>query len=138
MGRFKGELGERTVALPLVNTTRSGIEVRKWAGQVANFLTMEGRNTGDLGPAICDTNGYVLSSSTINGVFLEALESVQERRPDLLPTVIKIREIYNIYRSLRRGATSRAKELEYDQGKTQKEKQAYPWVNFIGTFVNLL
>jgi hypothetical protein len=40
---------------------------------------------------------------------------VQETHPDLIPTDMIVSEAYNIYRSLRRGATSRATKLNYSE-----------------------
>jgi hypothetical protein len=67
------------------------------------------------GPAFCDEEGQVLSYGYINDLFHEELMRVQESHSDLIPSSLIVSEVYNIYRSLRRGATSRATELNYSE-----------------------
>ena len=46
-GRFKGDNGEKWLMLPLVDTTESGIEVRKWVGRWSEVLVeQDGRLEG--------------------------------------------------------------------------------------------
>ena len=115
MGRFKSETGERNIVLPFASVTASGIKIRWWFEELIKILMSEDRDTGAPGPAFCDRNGYVLSLSYFNAKFHEALETVQMRRSDLIPAWVKVREIYNYYRSLRRGAVLRANQFNYDQ-----------------------
>jgi hypothetical protein len=117
MGRFKGETGERNILRVLVNRTASGIEVRKWVEWVIEVLKQErGQNTHrKVGPAFCDEKGEVLSYSLVNQWFHEELIKVQEAHPELIAEELDVTESYNIYRSLRRGATSRASALNYSE-----------------------
>jgi hypothetical protein len=48
-------------------------------------------------------------------LFHEELIKIQETQSALIPLDVKVTEVYNIYRSLRRGATSRATELNYSE-----------------------
>jgi len=116
MGRFKNEVGERNVLLPLVATTQSGIPVRKWANRLVHVLESEGRNVGPLGPAFCkSSNGFVMTQRDMNALFHGELEKIQERRRDLIPSKIDVCEHWNVYRSMRRGATVRATELKFGE-----------------------
>jgi hypothetical protein len=116
MGRFKGETGERNVMRVLVEQTKSGIQVTKWVVRLVNVLKQEGRdNTYKPGPAFCDRNGDVLGYQFLNGLFHEELTKVQEAHPDLIHPDVEVGETYNLYRSLRRGATSRASYLNYSE-----------------------
>ena len=115
MGRFKGETGERNVLLPFASVTTSGIKIRWWIEQLVQVLVLEGRSEGNPGPAFCDKEGFVLPARVFNTAFHASLENVQVQRPDLIPAWIKVIEIYHYYRSLRRGAVLRAKQLDYDQ-----------------------
>ncbi len=115
MGRFKNETGERNVLLPLIGTTTSGLPVRKWTDRLANVLKAEGRHIGSPGPAICRDNGFVISYSEMNYLFHKELEGVQQRRRDLIPSDVDVAEHWNIYRSIRRGATVRATELKFGE-----------------------
>lgn len=116
MGRFKGETGERNILRALVNTTKSGIQVHWWISELVELLSGKGRNdTSAPGPAFCDKQGNVLSYSFMNSLFHEELQKVQDLHPDEIPPEVDISETYNLYRSLRRGATSRATELGYSE-----------------------
>jgi hypothetical protein len=116
MGRFKGETGERNVLRVLVHTTASGIKIGKWVERLVRLLVAEGRN--DMkhpGPAFCDEKGVVLSYGKVNEWFHDELAKVQNTHSGLIPIEVDVTETYNIYRSLRRGATSRASELNYTE-----------------------
>lgn len=116
MGWFKGETGERNVLRVLIKTTKSRIAVDRWVSRLANVLRMEGRDDGSTpGPAFCDKKGLVLSYSYVNGIFHTELEAVQEAHPELIPSEVDVADVYNIFWSLRRGATSRAMELNYTE-----------------------
>mmetsp|Transcript_11237 Transcript_11237/g.21026 ORF Transcript_11237/g.21026 Transcript_11237/m.21026 type:complete len:118 (+) Transcript_11237:166-519(+) len=85
MGRFKGETGERNVLRVLVNVTRSGLEVRKLVERLARLLKSEGRDQSSIpGPAFCDRHGAVLSYNTLNTLFHEELQKIQEAHPELI------------------------------------------------------
>lgn len=116
MGRFKGETGERNVLRVLVNKTKSGIKVHFWISALIKLLEYEGWNdTKVVGPAFCYPSGEVLSYATVNGWFHSELLKVQETHSDLIPAEVDVAETFNIYRSLRRGATSRASALNYSE-----------------------
>jgi hypothetical protein len=114
MGRFKGETGERNVLRPLVNVTQSGIPIRHWVERLIEVLVHDGRdNASEPGPAFCDEKGLALSYGYMNQLFHEELERVQQVYPDLIGPDVTVCDVYNLYRSLRRGATSRANVLNY-------------------------
>jgi hypothetical protein len=116
MGRFKGETGERNVIRLLAYTTASGIQIGKWVDRLVKILIAEGKDSMETpGPAFCDERGFVLSSSEMNDWFHAELIRVQESHSDLIQNDLDVTEIYNIHRSLRRGATSRASELNYTE-----------------------
>lgn len=116
MGRFKGETGERNILRVLVKITASGIEIGKWIARLVRVLKAEGRNDCRTpGPAFCDDQGQVLSYGYVNDLFHEEIIKIQEMRPELIAGDVLVADIYNIYRSLRRGATSRATELNYSE-----------------------
>jgi predicted kinase len=56
-----------------------------------------------------------LSYGLVNGWFHDELIKIQQTHPDLIAGDLDVIEAYNIYRSLRRGATSRATALKYDE-----------------------
>ena len=113
MGRFKSETGERNTMFILAGTTASGIRNRELLEDMVEVLVQEGLS-GIPGPAYCDSKGKAMSYKEMNTEFHSALRKVQKERPDLISDDVEVEEVYNIYRSLRRGATSRATELGYD------------------------
>jgi len=118
MGRFKGETGERNVLRVLVEVTKSGLEVRKWIDRMVKLLKGEGRGhiSSSPGPAFCNKDGSMLSYQYLNSLFHdELLYKVQEAHPELILPEVEVAEVYNLYRSLRRGATSRASALNYSE-----------------------
>lgn len=116
MGRFKGETGERNVLKPLVLRTKSGIQVGLWIDRLINTLEEEGKNNrGSPGPAFCDQKGFVLNYGVVNGWFHDELWKIQQAHSDLLDNDIDVADSFNIHRSLRRGATSRATALNYSE-----------------------
>ena len=75
------------------------------------ILEKKGRSIGESGPALCDKDGFVLFSAYLNDEMHDMLEKIQIKRSDLLPAEVKIREIYKIYHTYRRGVTIRATEM---------------------------
>jgi hypothetical protein len=116
MGRFKGETGERNVIRVLVEKTKSGIPVRKWVDWLIAILREDTSQIGkEVGPAFCDQKGFVLSYQYMNGLFHRELMRIQDAYPELVPPEVEVAETYNLFRSLRRGATSRASDLNYSE-----------------------
>ena len=111
MGRFKGETGERNLIFCLTNVSHSGIPNRRWLERLARLLRVEGRHK-EAGPAFCDIEGFVISSALLNKELHQRLSNLQTRRPDLIARDIVVTEAYNVYRSFRRGSTTRAREAK--------------------------
>jgi len=92
-----------------VSQTQSGFEVRKWVDRLVAMIVLESRTSG---PAFCSSSGNVIRSQDMENGFHSQLELVQEQRPDLINQNLDVRENYSsIFRSLRRGSTSRTSEL---------------------------
>ncbi len=91
----------------LASTTASGIPNRQCLERLVRVLISEGKQR-QLGPAICDTHGQCISRTRMNTEFHRSLERVQHEKPELISGDIQVKDIYNIHRSFRRGATSRA------------------------------
>ena len=114
MGRFKGETGERNVMFCLSNTTSSGIEVRLWCERLARLLMKEYKHLS-LGPAFCEKNGQVLRSTDFDEELQRILLQIQCERPDLIDSSVDVESRFFIFRSFRRGASTRASVLKVDQ-----------------------
>ena len=112
MGRFKQEDGERNLMFAFASVSNvSRIPIRKCLERVAWILRNEGKDQV-VGPALCDEEGFVYPYWRLNEEFHSQLEKVREVRPDLIEEDVNIRERFNIYRSFRRGATTRAEEMK--------------------------
>ena len=109
MGRFKNETGERNLLMVLANKTRSGLRIRHWVDKLSELLKSEGRGL-EPGPAVCNPDGYCMESWRLNEELHSVLERLRDESPLIIPSDIVISESFNIRRSFRRGATTRAKE----------------------------
>ena len=123
LGRFKGETGERNVMLPLAATSKSGIKTRVIVDRLVEVLKKEGKTTGELAPAICHTTGLSISRTELNNEFISELEKIQESHPQLIAKAVDVAGTYNIYRSLRRGATSRATAVGLGQPEIERNNR---------------
>ena len=110
MGRFKNETGERNMIMVLANVISGGLNICKYVERFTKLLLMEGRESS-VGPAVCNAQGIVLSSGELNHELHDVMEKVQGKDDGVVPVDIEVRERFNIYRSFRRGATTRVKEM---------------------------
>ena len=110
MGRFKNETGERNLLLTLASETQSGIEIRKWVERLIILLIREGRSN-QVGPAICERDGFLMERWKINGILHEALERIQDET-NLISNDIDVTLKYSMHRSARRGMYTRAREAK--------------------------
>ena len=111
MGHFKGETGEHNLIFCLASLSESGIPNRKWLERLARLLHTEGRHK-EAGPVFCNCEGLVISSSILNKELHQVLSNLQSSRPDLIAQDIIAIKAYNVYRSFRHRATTRAREAK--------------------------
>jgi len=112
MGRFKGETGEKYHLIPLPVVTNSGIKVGQWMEALFAIRAAEGRYNG---PAFCDEDGGVARSRDFEATFIEMLERVQARRPDVFAPGERISKTHGISRSLWKGSNTEAKAANISQ-----------------------
>lgn len=136
MGRFKNEIGERNLIIVLANTTSSGIPIRRWVEGLADMLMSEGKHL-EVGPAICGEDGYQLEMWRLNGELQKMITKVKEYCPKLIPEGIVIDDRYNLYRSFRRGATTRAKEKGLSEPIIEMNNRWRKFQNKQGSLPNL-
>ena len=137
LGRFKGETGERNVLLPFAAITKSGIQVRVIIDRLVAVLSQEKRATGALSPALCHKGGKSISRTEFNNEFIAALERIQEDHHYLIAKNIDVAGSYNIYRSLRRGATSRATVVGLGTPEIERNNRWRKFQNRSGTMPRL-
>jgi hypothetical protein len=137
-GRFKGERNERRHRVPCVNTTGSGIEVRRWLRRLIRANHRAGRVTG---PGVSRPDGTVMTTTELNERFIEGLTVIFELEPRLFGKDVKtkedVRSKFNVFRSLRRGSNTRALEMGVSQADitvvnrwSQEEKAGYKKPSF--------
>ena len=137
MGRFKGENGERNVLLALTSETDNGkIPIRRWVERLAATLIHEGKHRS-VGPALCSQTGYVIHQSELNKELWEMLQQIQVTRPDLCARDLEIENKYKVFRSFRRGATTRAKEFKVGEDILNMNNRWRKVQNKSGTMPNL-
>ncbi len=104
-GKFKGEHNLRWHMVPIVDETRSGIQVRKW---VQRLVFLRGRmDGGKEGPLFLNDRGRQAKLSDYNGRFREFLELARQETPSAFSSKLDM-EDYSLRRSMRRGATTQA------------------------------
>jgi hypothetical protein len=104
-GRFKGETGERWHLLPIVWTTRSGIEAGTWAGRLKESLEERQRFHGFV---FANARGKQSKAAAYEPRFFEQLNYARGRHPGLFPPDINIEDDFGIGRSGRRGSATEA------------------------------
>ena len=109
LGRFKNEDGERCHLMLSVAKTKSGFEVRKWVERISEILVEENHFSG---PAFCHKDGSCIKALEVDTEFHRQLEKIQVSHPRLIEPKLDVTEWFSIYRSLRRGSTARADELD--------------------------
>jgi hypothetical protein len=105
LGRFKGETGENYHLLPIVDVTTHGLEPGKWIGCLLKIYESKGIHHG---PLFRTSLGQRIKAGDLEPFFFDRLEYVKELAPHLLTSVEDVSEEFGIYRSFRRGATSKA------------------------------
>lgn len=113
LGRLKGESFDKCHLIPSVEITSSGIQVRK----VLNRLIINKSQLGlKDGPAISDTQGFVMDASDIDDMLHTILLEILHSHPNLFPPEITteedIRQGYQCFRSFRRSSATRATEMK--------------------------
>ena len=136
MGRFKQETGERNLIIVLANLTSSGLEIRKWVELLIGLLESEGR-AGEVGPALCNKDGYMIEKWRLNGELHSIMATIQENDHGIIPLGTEVDKRFNVYRSFRRGATTRAKEMEVDESIIEMNNRWRKWQNKQGSLPNL-
>lgn len=136
MGRFKQETGERNLIIVLSNVTDGGLNIRKWVDLLSGLLLFENRE-GEVGPALCNKNGYMIDRWRLNGELQSMMAKVQELGRGIIPGGAEVDRRFNVYRSFRRGATTRAKERGVDEPTIEMNNRWRKWQNKQGSLPNL-
>jgi hypothetical protein len=113
-GRFKNEFGELYHLMPLVEKTKSGLEIKVWFDRMLSWYEARGIQSG---PVFRDARGQKASSKEYEFEILSRLERVQTHDPEIIPASVDVFEEFGISRSFRRGSCTHARE----QGVSEDE-----------------
>lgn len=102
---FKRELGKNYHLLPIVTSSCSSIDNKKWIG---HLLTCYKEKSIFNGPLFRNLQGTKVKALDFKPGFFDRLEQVQIICPDLTTTTNYVVEDYGIYRSFHQGSTSEA------------------------------
>jgi hypothetical protein len=122
-GRFKGEHGiPRCFIRRVVLVTKSGLNMKLWVERA--IACEESSNTKFL---FANERGTRETGSMYEGYFHEKLESIQLEEGGLIPTKLKVHEMYGIGRSFRRGSTTAATNAPNDECNDADIKRNNRW-----------
>ena len=112
-GQVKGEHIERSHLLPSINTTRSGLQVRRW---IRRAIVLAQDNARNRGPLMVHKNGVNIKLKQLDDLLHQTLTAIYSISPELFPSAsIKNKDDialkYSTFRSFRRGSNTRAKEM---------------------------
>ena len=112
VGKLKGDSKEEIHYLRSVPVTSSGINVELWRDWL---LLVHDQADRVEGPAICDENGFLLPSRTVNEGIWSILEEIYDEGGTEFPMAVKnredIRALVDLDRSFRRSSESRATNM---------------------------
>lgn len=113
LGDFKGEGGTNYHMMNLANESTSGLQVRWWIEQLVGVCKAEGRSSG---PAFATPEGRLASMGDYNSVFKSYLKEVQSSTMlNLIPEENNVDAMYNLNRTPRKTALTRAKRAQLDK-----------------------
>jgi len=112
LGDFKGEGGTNYHMMNLANESISGLQVRWWIEKLVEVSEAEGRSSG---PAFATPSGELANMGDYNSVFKSYLKEVQSTGSNLIPEGNDVDEMYNLNRTPRKTALTRAKRAQLDK-----------------------
>ena len=142
-GKFKTEDNEKWHMVPIVDRTKSGIEVRKWVTRLMRVrMVVDGAKEG---PLFVNERGKRARMVEFNSQFQDLVEEAREVCPRVFPEKASL-EDYNLRRSLRRGSTTQATNNKVPQAtidlvnrwrKKERAKGANPGLSMQQTYTQV-
>ena len=112
VGRFKNVKGQVLFCQPLATTTNDGFNIIQWFHRCLSTHALGGRDSGLL---FCNEQGNKLSLAEMDTWLHDILHKVQQKFPSVIPDAIRIEDEFSVYRSLRRGANTEARNVRIPQ-----------------------
>jgi hypothetical protein len=110
-GRFKQEDGERQHCLPVAAVTESGLRIRDWIRRLLELKVRGGQTRGLL---FRRKHRSPAKLADFDEPLIERLAWIQETTEGLIPMTVDLWEVVGCRRSMRRGATTEALDVEVD------------------------
>ena len=108
-GCFKCKTGEKLFCQPLAAVTKSGVDIRLWFHRSIDMNEKMGLTHG---PLFRNAKGKRSSTAKLDILLHGILERVQKKWTNIIPDSVKVKEEFSVYRSLRRGATAEAQNVQ--------------------------
>lgn len=109
---LKNVKGQVLFCQPLATTTNDGFNIIQWFHRCLSTHALGGRASGLL---FCNEQGNKLSLAEMDTWLHDFLHKVQQKFPSVIPDAIRIEDEFSVYRSLRRGANTEARNVRIPQ-----------------------
>ena len=112
VGRFKNVKGQVVFCQPLATTTNDGFNIIQWFHRCISAHAAGGMGSGLL---FRNEQGNKLSLAEMDTWLHDILHKVQQKFPSVIPDATQIEDEFSVYRSLRRGANTEARNVRIPQ-----------------------
>ena len=109
LGQFKRQVGEKTFLQPLCTITEDGFQIGSWFQRA--LVTLNRLNVTK-GLLFSNGKGGRASIAEMDVLLYSVLERVQLKFPSILPDSVIIEDEFSVYRSLRRGSNTEARNVQ--------------------------
>ena len=108
VGRFKNVVGQVLFCQPLCVKTKDGFNLKRWFFRCLEAFSATGVDSGLM---FRNSEGKKSSLAEMDVMLHDTLVKVQLRYPSIIPDSVRVQDEYSVYRSLRRGATTEARNV---------------------------
>ena len=109
LGQFKRQVGDKIFLQPLCTITEDGFRIGSWFKRA--IVALERLNITK-GLLFSNDKGGRASIAEMDALLYSVLEKVQLKFPSILPDSVTIEEEFSVYRSLRRGSNTEARNVQ--------------------------
>ena len=124
IGRLKGETGERYHIIILARVTRSGINAGTWMDRLCSSLRRRERSNGFV---FQKDDGQRRNILSYDPEFHDRLNRVKDEMPGFFEPNQDITDAFSLWRSLRRGSTTEARNNKVRQEVVEMNNRWRKW-----------
>ena len=107
MGRMKNEISENNHVMPIVMTTKTGLEPGKWIQRMVDWYATDGVTTGWVFRSRRNEHEKATASEYEDDILGE-LENVQKETNNIIGEHVRVYDDFGVSRSFRRGSDAHA------------------------------